>query len=394
MPKKNKKSVLNAVKDCKAGLHKNPIARKFKDIAIYTPSEKTAISVRDGVIEYLGSELNVEPFDSIFTVYRSPATIANAAMKMLSIPLTYEHVSLEEPAPDTGSIVERAEMVDFIDEETNTKIAIKNKLILRKEDEALLIERKELSLGYFADLVKHKIYDYEQVNIIPHHLAAVKSGRCGALCSFLDKKFNKKENKNMKIFLDEQGEVSLEKILEILQMLPEAVKSVPLDKLKEYIPMFEEILVSAKGKEPAEPEGIIEGNKDEDPSDEDKEGMKDEDPSDEDKEGMKDEDKEDDKKDFSDASFLDKMNKFADAQVKAYASIVNKAKVFLSDTYNYADKTAKEVMCDCLKTQSTSKFNDEELPVAFKLLKKSSNYQAFGSNQEEDKFDKIGNKEL
>ena len=384
MPKKLKDSSQTIEKDCKAALQTNKIERQFKDVAIYKPEEKTAISVRDGVIEYLGSELNIKPFDSVFKVYRSPATISNTAMKMKNIPLTYEHVSLEEPAPKTGSVVNDAIMIDFIDEETDTKIAIKNKLLLRNEDETLLRDRKELSLGYFADLIPHDIYDYEQVNIVPHHLAAVKAGRCGSLCSFLDKKINKKELENMKIFLDEEGNMSLEKIMEILQMLPEAVKSIPLEKLQEYIPMFEEILVSAKGDEPVEPEGPAEENKDEDPSDEDKEGMKDEDK----------EDDEDKKKDFSDAAFLDKMQKFADAQVKTYATVVNKAKSFLDDAYNYADKTAAQIMVACLKTQGTEKFSDEELPLAFKLLKKSSSYQNFGKGREESKYEKIKKQEL
>ena len=51
----------------------------FSDAVTYDGQMKAAISVRDGVLEYLGSELGMSPADKIFYVYRSPATIASAA---------------------------------------------------------------------------------------------------------------------------------------------------------------------------------------------------------------------------------------------------------------------------------------------------------------------------
>ena len=76
--------------------------RQFADIATYSDTERTAVSVRDGVLEYLGAELGLEPADHVFNVYRSPATIANAAYAMAGIPLTGNHVSLDGPAPSDG----------------------------------------------------------------------------------------------------------------------------------------------------------------------------------------------------------------------------------------------------------------------------------------------------
>jgi len=75
-----------------------PIHKQFADLAVYSDTARTAVSVRDGVLEYFGAELNMEPIDKIFTVYRSPATIANAAYAMSGIPLTDEHVSMEGPS--------------------------------------------------------------------------------------------------------------------------------------------------------------------------------------------------------------------------------------------------------------------------------------------------------
>ncbi len=51
-----------------------------------------------------------------------------------------------------------------------------------------LERKKQLSLGYSADIVPHSEYDFEQIDINPHHLAVVENGRCGPLCCFLDRK--------------------------------------------------------------------------------------------------------------------------------------------------------------------------------------------------------------
>lgn len=359
------------------------LSRKFKDIAIYSPSEKTAISVRDGVIEYLGAELQMEPADKIFTVYRSPATISNAAVKMLGIPLTDEHVDLDSPPPDTGSVVESSSMIDVLDECTRTRVAVKNSLSMLDSDIEKLQDKTQLSLGYFGDLVPHDEFDFEQINLIPHHLAVVPAGRCGELCSFLDRKtnFTKKEQTEMtyhKAFVDEEGQVSLEQVVEIATSLPEAIKMLSLEDLQKVMPSMQGIIDMAKVKEIPKEDEESEEKKEIETKDEEME--------------------EKDKPKFSDADFKDALEKkskeFADEAIKEYAEVIDKARNFLDESYDFKGKTTVEIMKDALSTESTSKFSDAELPMAFKLLKKTAEYKQFGDNKSVHPLDEIANKEL
>jgi hypothetical protein len=358
------------------------LTRQFNDIALYTPGTKSAVSVRDGVLEYLGAELGLEPLDKIFTVYRSPATIANAAYAMAGIPLTDEHVSLELAAPETGSTVTESCVIDQIDEHTGSRLAIKNKLAIDDAMLPVLDTKKQLSLGYFANLVEHSKWDFEQVDIVPHHLAAVEAGRCGPLCSFIDRKPTGNVMKLNKAFTDAEGAASLEQIVEIAMGLPEAMKKVPIDKLQELMPSMQEIMTYAKaeGALPEE-EAEVESTDEDKPEDE----TQDMDPEDK---PMKDEETKEDEKKFSDAdvkAFVRKeAKKFADAEVKKYASVVNKAKNFLDSDYDYSNKVSTQIMRDALATQSTDKFEDNELDIAFKLLRKSDvNYSQFGDSKAE-----------
>ena len=95
---------------------------------------------------------------------------------------------------------------------------------------------------------------------------------------------------------------------------------------------------------------------------------------------------EEEKPKFSDADFrkaLDKEKaKFADAEVKKYAQVITKARNFLDEGYDFAGKSANEVMRDALATQSTDSFEDSELPVAFKMLRKAeADYSKFGDSK-------------
>ena len=371
---------------------KTSISRKFKDIAIYSQKEKTAISVRDGVIEYLGSELMMEPYDKVFSVYRSPATIANAAVKMLGIPLTDQHIDLDVPAPKTGSIVEEAHMVDVIDECTKTRVAVKNKLSFDDKYSIELQDKTQLSLGYFGDLIPHDEFDFEQINIIPHHLAAVAYGRCGELCSFLDRKpnFTNKEQKKMKIhkvFADQEGQVSLEQVVEIASALPEAIKMLSLEELQKIMPALQEIISMAKVTDENNTEG--------DPTPPPEGDQTSNETTDED---ATKEEEEEEKPKFSDADFKkalkENSKKFADEEVKKYAEVIDKARNFLDETYDFKNKTTDQVMLDALATESTEKFSDSELPLAFKLLKKTAEYKKFGDHKTSHPLDEIADKEL
>jgi len=355
------------------------IRKQFADLAVYSETARTAVSVRDGVLEYLGSELGLEPLDKVFTVYRSPATIANAAYAMAGIPLTDEHVSMEGPALDSGSRVESSVVIDQLDESTHSRLAVQNKLAVNDTLQLLLKDKRELSLGYEADLVPHSRWDFEQINIVPHHLAAVPAGRCGSLCSFIDRRPDTpvkpqegdtmKPKKLIKAFTDAEGSVSLEQIVEIATGLPEAIRKVPVDQLVKLMPAMQEIMSYAKeqGVMPAEePEMEMEG--------EDMEG--------EEKEKM-DEEKEGDKENFADSSkFKDAVASAVKGEVKRYAEVVNKARNFVDADYDFADKSANQVMRDALATQSTDKFEDAELSVAFKLLRKANtDYSQFGDTK-------------
>lgn len=349
--------------------------KQFADLATYSVTDRTAVSVRDGVLEYLGVELGLEPAEKVYTVYRSPATIANAAYLMAGIALTDEHVSMDGPAPDTGSTVITSEVIDQVDEPTHSRLAVRNKLSVSDSMGIMLADKRELSLGYTADLIPHSRWDFEQVGIVPHHLAAVSAGRCGPLCSFLDRKPTPQEGnmpKLNKAFLDAEGAVSLEQIVEMATSLPDAIRKVPIDRLPEIMPALQEIMSYAQeqGAIPAESEGeeVMED-----------EGMKEEVP-------VEDAESEEEKPKFSDADFRKAVEKekvkFADSEVKRYAEVVTKARNFVDADYDFTGKNTAEVMRDALATQCTDKFADEELSVAFKMLRKSeSDYSKFGDSK-------------
>jgi len=340
----------------------------FRDEAVYDPTQKTAVSIRDGVLEYLGAELGLVPENQTFTVYRSPATIANASMRMVGIPVTDEHVELSAPAPEAGGKVIESAMIDATDEATKTTIATRNRLAITDTLAATVdAGKREMSLGYTADLVPHDLYDFEQKDIIPHHLAVVERGRCGAMCSFLDKLPNEKEGdmkrKLHKSFCDQEGNMNLQQIVELASALPEAIKVVPVDQLQELLPALQQIVEAAKGVTPAE-EPEVEGP--EEVITEPEMTGEDEDmPAKE----------EENKPSFSDAD----VKGFVDKAVKAHGAVIEKARDFLPEDYKFADKSTDQIMRDALATIRNENFTDAELPLAFKLMQQpAANYRDFG----------------
>lgn len=361
---------------------------KFSDAATYDGSLKTAISVRDGVLEYLGSEIGHEPPDKIFTVYRSPATIANLVAKMAGIPLIPDHV---EPGSESGeykSKVESATLIDSFDDELGSTLAIKNQLSL---DPDMIAEieagKSQLSLGYTGQLAPHSKYDFEQIDLNPTHLAAVEAGRCGDGCRFMDRKPQPTPEANMpkfhKAFCDAEGSLSLSQIVELAAGLPEAIKNVPADKLAELLPALQEIMAAATAAGVEVPEG--------DPVVEEVPVMTDEEAS-----KLVDESAGEVKGDpvkVTDSmrkvlaqKFSDATRKAVDVAVKTHASVIDKAREILPETYSFGDKSTAQVMRDALAVEHGSqKFSDSELSVAFKLLKKSGgNYQTFGDSKADE----------
>ncbi len=384
---------------------KDTYSGEFRDAVVFNASEKQAISVRDGVIEYLGIELKMNPPDQVFTVYRSPATIANTAPKMRGIPITDDHVSLDVTPPSDGGFVAEAKMIDASDPNVKATIAIHNQLAL---SDTLLAAveagKRELSLGYHADLIPHDEYDFEQRNIRPHHLAALQSGRCGSMCSFIDRKPTTENNpttedetmKLHKAFCDAEGAMNLQQIVELSTALPEAIKAVPVDQLTKLLPALQKIVEAANAvAAPVEGEGEGEMT-DEEKAEKEKLAAADaENAALAEKEKLAAADagteEERDKPSFSDAD----MKAATDKAIKAHAATIEKARNFLPETYAFADKSTADIMRDTLATVESEKFADNELVLAFKLLKKSAaSYKQFGDSGQQSGFSKLKDKEL
>ena len=360
---------------------------KFIDVATYDGSLRTAVSVRDGVLEYLGSEIGQEPPDKIFTVYRSPATIASLVSQMPGIPVIGDHIEPGTEPADIPSRVESASFIDAFDESTNSTLAIQNKLFL---DDDMLAEieggKNQLSLGYEGRLVPHDKWDFEQRDLVPTHLATVDSGRCGSGCRFIDRKPNPEATmpkKLHKAFCDADGSLSLSQIVELAAGLPEAIKNVPADKLAELLPALQEIMAAATeaGVETPAADAVVE----ELPvmTDEDADKLMDESADAAGGDPVK----------VTDSARKVLRKKFADRiaaaigdAVKVHASVIDKARTILPETYSFADKSTAQLMRDALAVEHGSqKFSDSELSVAFKLLKKSgSEYQTFGDRSADD----------
>lgn len=371
----------------------------FSDEITWDSEQKTAISVRDGVLEYLGIELGLEPHDKIFRVYRSPATIANVAPMMIGIPLTDEHVELDIDVTNPCGGVLTSEMIDLMDDASGSKLGIRNTIDIKDNIRgALATGKRELSLGYKAQLIPHDEYDFEQRKILPHHLAVVQDGRCGSSCSFIDRKPNHevaemKNGKNTaaktaiaKLFTDADGQPNLEQIIEIAQQLPEALRKLPMDELQKVTPALQEIVSMASGASaPAGEEPAVE----------------DEEPELEDQEPEEDYSDEEEDKPMKDAAVKLKIAQAAkDAAAKsvlAHGQVIDKARQFLPDNYSFADKSTIQVMRDTLATEVDEKFEDTaELRMAFKLLRKTeSTTKNFGdASANHDKYADLADKEI
>lgn len=257
--------------------------------------------------------------------------------------------------------------------------------------------KKELSLGYLSEVVEHDIYDFEQKNIMPTHLAIVDAARGGSVLTFLDKEGERME---------------LEKMLMLAAKFLEVLKKSTPEELAEYQPIFEKIAGKVQSDESEDMEGMesldekgddqkeeIEDNKPEDEFEDEK--SKDEKVKDEDKEKMKDEKDEKlkdekEKKDFKDSkAFKDAVDKAS----KEIVVTIEKARSFLESSYAFEGKTSKEIKKDVLAVVSSDSFSDNEIDTAFKLLNVNQKYQSFGDSseektEEEKGWDNLENKEF
>lgn len=306
---------------------------------------KTLISCRDGIQEYLGSEMGLDGDNAVYKVYRSPETIKG--FDLVGVPITDNHVEPDEPYMSLGSIV-GSEIVNAKDEGIKKTIEVKNKVKVCKDLLKIINDGKnELSLGYEAKITdvrddKNLDYDFTQTNIIPNHLAVVDKGRCGNACKFNDK--NGVKNKNMDIKTYQEAKNALTGILQLMPALDA--------EEQEYIKAK-----MAKAGKRQETDEEIEAKKKEKA----------------DMESEKEKDMEAEKKEAE-----TQKDKAIQKGIKDYANVIAKATDLgcLKSDYIFAGKTTNKIMSDCIKTQNDGTFADNELPTAFKMLKKVNNPHA------------------
>lgn len=327
------------------------ISGHFFDAVTFDVEQKTAVSVRDGVLEYLGHELGLEPPDKTFRIYRSPAQIATVAPLMAGIPLTNDHVDIGQPVPQSVGKVISAAVIDFTEGEAS-HLAIKNTLEVQSDFLATLTDKRELSLGYEARLIEDDKYDFRQVDIRPHHLAVVDAGRCGSGCRFLDRSPNNGDNT-----------MTLDELIKVVEAMAAEVA-----ELKKAL---------APAEDPAPEAGTDNATEEEEVKKEEEEAKKVKDSA------------------ALEARFADAVAKATAEQVASTLAIIDRARQFLPTDYKFADKSGNQIMRDAIATQHPdARFDDAELSVAFKLLRQpeARPFADFGRGNV-GKFAELKNKE-
>ncbi len=351
---------------------------EFKD-KLVQDKERTVVSIRDGFQEYLGAELGMQPSTKVFKVYRSPRVVTEASKVLIGIPLTDDHIDLAiTDVPSIGEIT-TSTVAKGVNKATDSTVVVKNTVFV-DGNVVQLTKDKELSLGYTAEMVEHDVYDLEQVNIVPHHLAVVDAGRCGSVCKFKD------ERKTMGIVKEPEAKTEAKVIDEVTEAEVEEPKELTciekmLSKLGELsaeeLEQLSLAIVGLKADEEApiakeEVIDVVEEAKEEAPvaKEEAVEVAKEE-------------------EDFKDSiTFKDAVTEMANYRV----DVILKAKGFLDTDYDFKQDTVK-VMKDALATQSKEAFEDKEVDVAFKMLKKTKDYSQF-SDTKSDIYEQLKNKEL
>lgn len=358
----------------------------FKDAASYDGETKTITSVRDGVQEYLGVELGIEPADKIFTIFRSSSEISKLASRLEGLPIINEHCDVDKRVTKSMEIgkVGETEVLEYADDSTSSSLVLRNKAnvsdkMLRLADSG----KRQFSLGYKAKTRAHDEYDFEQYDIDPRHLALVDNARGGSTLTFQD------GATMLKNFTDSDGKFKIDTFLSFMDEATEKMSDEDKEKLsgkmsdalgKEY--------EDAKAKLADMKAKMKDAEKDSDEYKDMSKKMADMETKIKDMEfqfGKKKEDedkKEGDKeKKFGDADFKDAVSKAVDSGIKEHARVAEKAKAFLPESYSFADKSATEIMKEALAAEyPDEKFEDNEISTAFKTMKKSNQYQNFGDS--------------
>ena len=365
----------------------------FKDNLAFDQTTKTVVSVRDGILEYYGQELDIEPLDKVFKVYRTPATIANLRDSLINLPVTVEHVSQDGPVSDQDKVgsVQTSEVVDLIDNSKISYLGIKNRILLDNNVLAIVQTGKnQISLGYSANLIPSDIegIDFEQKDIQPHQMSIVDFGRCGSECSFIDRAFKGavKEMTLLKCFTDEDGNPNLAQIVEIVKGLPEAIKNMPGDELQKVLPMLQDIVSMGQN-----------GTEEEDANSENSEA-----PEEEQKTDASDEDLDMDKKDDDDdqKKIADSVNRQVTERlavvINDHTNTLLKSREFLDNDYAYKGKSTLEIQKDVVATQyeDAASMTPAEVSMAFKLIKRPEKvYDSFKpKNEQQNRIKELLNK--
>ena len=341
--------IKNLSKDCECPFRDKMFTQSISFTDNSSNAEKrTVISIRDGVQEYLGAELGIEPFDKVFKIYRSPETIRELKDKLNGLPLIENHIEPEgEISEDLkrGKILDSQEVVN-VDKDLDSTIAIKNEISLFKDK--LEFEYKQLSLGYKATTLPSAKYDFEQSNIIPHHLGIVEAGRCGDTCSFQDKKGVKRMNleelmAKLKEFLDSSSDEDKANLVKALdEMFP---KQETKDNEADLEKKFEDAKSDAIAK-------------------------------------------------FMDSKvFKDAMLNYGNER----ASVIAKATNYLDSNYDFKSKSNEAIMSDVVKAEYPNEtFKDAEIGVAFKMLKQKEavSHSVIDFKDAKDEISKAFNEEL
>ena len=337
----------------------------FKHTAFFDMSTKTIRSVRDGVQEYLGVELGIEPSNKIFTLYRSPETITAITGMMDSLPIINDHIdpSVTPTKKQTIGLLESPDVVEFEDEATfstlylESKASLSNDMIKLKDG-----GKKEFSLGYLGKMREHDVYDFEQYDINPTHLALVDSARGGSVLTFVDKKGHNMSKQ--KKFEDMDGMPNLQQIVEVAKKLPEAIEALIDEEKAEAMTALSDVFAMSTTDNEMEVEDAEPEEKEVTDSDEEKENFEDS------------------------AKFKGALSSGIDSAVKLHSQAIEKAKNFVGESYSFADKSTKQIMIDALATEhGNEKFEDAELTTAFKLLKRSTNLDNFAKFEDANSLD-------
>jgi len=365
-----------------------PIEVNFQDKSIMTfdSEHKKVVSIRDGFQEYMGIELGMQPFDKVFKIVRDQDDIRELADKLVNIPITDNHIEPDGTIDKSliKGFIDTSEAVEHRDVDTDTHVIVRNGVKLSDNMVQLVHNgKRELSLGYKAKLIPHDLYDFQKVEIVPHHLAIVDKGRCGDICKFTDGEKMKKEKEEQLSFLDADGTVSLERVMELAAQLPEVISKMDIKELGKLVPVLEKVMASAGMEVAPEPVKEIEEEVIAEPEMTDME--------------MEASEKEVATKaveEFKDSTcFADAQIKFADTRV----DVIEKAKPFLDGEYVFAGKSNDQIMTDVLGAEKPSeKFVDGEIAVAFKMLDRKDpieDYKNFG-DKDVDKWATASKEEL